>query len=110
MEVAGPLDHSADAFNSEFQQTFQEKLIMILQNFPGGPASVKESACQCTQTKRWAEGSRVPAPLAGGGSTTARGLLRLCPESAAGAASGGLESSWAQLFRSEGARREVGDF
>ena len=29
------------------------------------------------------------------------------PQGAAGAASGGLESSWAQLFRSEGARREV---
>ena len=34
------------------------------------------------QTKRWAEGMRVPGPLAGGGSTTARGILRLCPESA----------------------------
>ena len=29
-----------------------------------------------------AEGSRVPAPLPGRGSTTARGILRLCPESA----------------------------
>ena len=35
----------------------------------------------CTQTKRWAEGIRVPGPLAGGGSTTARGKLRLCPAS-----------------------------
>ena len=34
------------------------------------------------QTKSWAEGIRVPAPLAGRGSTTARGILRLCPESA----------------------------
>ena len=34
------------------------------------------------QTKRWAEGIRVPGPLAGGGSTTARGKLRLCPASA----------------------------
>ena len=33
-------------------------------------------------TKRWAEGIRVPAPLAGGGSTTARGIFRLCPASA----------------------------
>ena len=31
-----------------------------------------------TQTKRWAEGIRVPGPLAGGGSTTARRKLRLC--------------------------------
>ena len=29
-----------------------------------------------------AEGIRVPAPLAGRGSTTARGILRLCPASA----------------------------
>ena len=35
-----------------------------------------------SQTKRWAEGIRVPAPLAGRGSTTARGILRLCPASA----------------------------
>ena len=31
-----------------------------------------------TQTKRWAEGIRVPGPLAGGGSTTARGGLPHC--------------------------------
>ena len=37
------------------------------------------SACLAAQTKRWAEGIRVPAPLAGRGSTTARGILRLCP-------------------------------
>ena len=35
--------------------------------------------CLAAQTKRWAEGIRVPGPLAGGGSTTARGKLRLCP-------------------------------
>ena len=38
--------------------------------------------CLAAQTKRWAEGLRVPAPLAGRGSTTARGILRLCPASA----------------------------
>ena len=50
--------------------------------------SGKESAQGCipkrllaAQTKRWAEGLRVPAPLPGRGSTTARGILRLCPES-----------------------------
>ena len=34
------------------------------------------------QTKRRTEGIRVPVPLAWGGSSTARVLLRLCPESA----------------------------
>ena len=34
------------------------------------------------QTKRRTEGIRVPVPLACGGSSTARVLLRLCPESA----------------------------
>ena len=39
-------------------------------------------SCTCfngeetAQTKRWAEGIMVPGPLAGGGSTTARGILR----------------------------------
>ena len=35
-----------------------------------------------SQTKRRTEGIRVPVPLAWGGSSTARVLLRLCPESA----------------------------
>ena len=56
-----------------------------------GVGGVIESTCQCrrhkrslgwAQTKPWAEGIRVPAPLAGRGSTTARGILRLCPASA----------------------------
>ena len=46
------------------------------------PRAAFPSGCLAAQTKRWAEGIRVPAPLAGGGSTTARGILRLCPESA----------------------------
>ena len=43
---------------------------------------VRPSGCLAAQTKRWAEGIRVPGPQAGGGSTTARGKLRLCPASA----------------------------
>ena len=35
-----------------------------------------------SQTKRRTEGIRVPVPLAWGGRSTARVLLRLCPESA----------------------------
>ena len=46
------------------------------------PRAAFPSGCLAAQTKRWAEGFRVPAPLAGGGSTTARGILRSCPESA----------------------------
>ena len=46
------------------------------------PRAAFPSGCLAAQTKRWAEGSRVPAPLPGRGSTTARGILRLCPESA----------------------------
>ena len=33
------------------------------------------SACLAAQTKRWAQGIRVPAPLAGGGSTKAIALV-----------------------------------
>ena len=40
------------------------------------PRAAFPSGCLAAQTKRWAEGIRVPAPLAGGGSTTARGKLR----------------------------------
>ena len=46
------------------------------------PRAAFPSGCLAAQTKRWAEGIRVPGPLAGGGSTTARGKLRLCPASA----------------------------
>ena len=46
------------------------------------PRAAFPSSCLAAQTKRWAEGLRVPAPLAGRGSTTARGILRLCPASA----------------------------
>ena len=45
-----------------------------LEGKPRTPLSSRVAA----QTKRWAEGIRVPGPLAGGGSTTARGILRLC--------------------------------
>ena len=41
------------------------------------PRAAFPSGCLAAQTKRWAEGIRVPGPLAGGGSTTARGKLRL---------------------------------
>ena len=44
--------------------------------------ATRVSWCLAAQTKRRAEGIRVPAPLAGRGSTTARGILRLCPASA----------------------------
>ena len=40
------------------------------------------SWCFPAKTKRRTEGIRVPVPLAWGGSSTARVLLRLCPESA----------------------------
>ena len=40
------------------------------------------SWCFPAQTKRRTEGIRVPVPLAWGGSSTARVLLRLCPASA----------------------------
>ena len=46
------------------------------------PRAALPSGCLAAPTKRWAEGIRVPAPLAGRGSTTARGILRLCPASA----------------------------
>ena len=46
------------------------------------PRAAFPSACLAAQTKRWAEGISVPAPLAGRDSTTARGILRLCPASA----------------------------
>ena len=46
------------------------------------PRAAFPSGCLAAQTKRWAEGIRVQGPLAGGGSTTARGKLRLCPASA----------------------------
>ena len=46
------------------------------------PRAAFPSGCLAAQTKRWAEGIRVPGPLAGGGSTSARGKLRLCPASA----------------------------
>ena len=46
------------------------------------PRAAFPGACLAAQAKRWAEGIRVPGPLAGGGSTTARGKLRLCPASA----------------------------
>ena len=36
------------------------------------PRAAFPSACLAAQTKRWAEGIRVPAPLAGRGSTTAQ--------------------------------------
>ena len=45
------------------------------------PRAAFPSGCLAAQTKRWAEGIRVPAPLAGGGSTTARRILHLCPAS-----------------------------
>ena len=44
--------------------------------------SARLTVPRATLPKRWAEGIRVPGPLAGGGSTTARGILRLCPASA----------------------------
>ena len=46
------------------------------------PQAAFPSWCFPTQTKRRTEGIRVPVPLAWGGSSTARVLLRLCPESA----------------------------
>ena len=42
------------------------------------PTAALPSGCLAAQAKRWAEGIRVPASLAGQGSTTARGILRLC--------------------------------
>ena len=45
------------------------------------PRAAFPSGCLAAQTQRWAEGIRVPGPLAGRGSTTARGILRLCPAS-----------------------------
>ena len=50
--------------------------------FPCAGAVPFPSGCLAAQNKRWAEGIRVPAPLAGRGSTTARWILRLCPASA----------------------------
>ena len=47
--------------------------------------------------------SRLPKPS----ESREEASVQWRPQGAAGAASGGLESSWAQLFRSEGARREV---
>ena len=44
-------------------------------------ANGRASACLAAQTKRWAEGIRVPGPLAGGGSTTARGRVATREES-----------------------------
>src|SRR5574341_1986108 len=46
------------------------------------PQAAFPSWCFPAQTKRRTEGIRVPVPLAWGGSSTARVLLRLCPESA----------------------------
>src|SRR5574340_1070403 len=46
------------------------------------PQAAFPSWCFPAQTKRRTEGIRVPVPLACGGSSTARVLLRLCPESA----------------------------
>ena len=46
------------------------------------PQAAFPSWCFPAQTKRRTEGIRVPVPLAWGGSSTSRVLLRLCPESA----------------------------
>src|SRR5574340_654344 len=46
------------------------------------PQAAFPSWCFPAQTKRRTEGIRVPVPLAWGGSSTARVLLLLCPESA----------------------------
>ena len=42
---------------------------------PLGSYSSRDPPRPPAQTKRWAEGIRVPGPLAGGGSTTARGMF-----------------------------------
>ena len=44
------------------------------------PRAAFPSGFLAAQTKCWAEGIRVPAPLAGGGSSTAGEILRVCPE------------------------------
>ena len=46
------------------------------------PRAAFPRGCLAAQTKRCAEGIRVPVPLAAGGSSTAGVILRVCPESA----------------------------
>ena len=53
-----------------------------MQNFDQAkraPRAAFPSGCLAAQTKRWAEGIRVPEPLAGGGSTTAISLCFFQP-------------------------------
>src|SRR5574340_314488 len=68
-----PLLHQRMRHSEMIENARHHKIHQVL-HFP--------SWCFPAQTKRRTEGIRVPVPLAWGGSSTARVLLRLCPESA----------------------------